>query len=72
MKKIFAFFFILGLLHSTYSQVEQDKVLHFLGGNLYGLVGAGVASQISDGDRTWTFYRGYQEVVYSLAWQRKY
>lgn len=55
MKQIFAFFFILGSLHSTYSQVEQDKVLHFLGGNLYGLVGAGVASQISDGDRTWTF-----------------
>ncbi|SEL96570.1 hypothetical protein SAMN04488008_107127 [Maribacter orientalis] len=55
MKKIFAFLFILISLHSTYSQVEQDKVLHFLGGNLYGLVGAGVASQISDGDRTWTF-----------------
>jgi hypothetical protein len=55
MKKIFAFFFILGLLHNTYSQIKQDKVLHFLGGNLYGLVGAGVASQISDGDRTWTF-----------------
>ena len=55
MRKIFAFFFILGLLHSTYSQIQQDKVLHFLGGNLYGLVGAGVASQISDGDRTWTF-----------------
>tara|TARA_R110000823_G_scaffold182845_1_gene315556 strand:+ start:466 stop:921 length:456 start_codon:yes stop_codon:yes gene_type:complete len=55
MKKIFALLFILISLHSTYSQVEQDKVLHFLGGNLYGLVGAGVASQISDGDRTWTF-----------------
>ena len=55
MKKIFAFCFILGSLHSTYSQLEQDKALHFLGGNLYGLVGAGVASQISDGDRTWTF-----------------
>lgn len=55
MKNIFAFLFILISLHSTYSQVEQDKVLHFLGGNLYGLVGAGVASQISDGDRTWTF-----------------
>lgn len=55
MKNIFAFLFILISLHSTYSQVEQDKVLHFLGGNLFGLVGAGVASQISDGDRTWTF-----------------
>ena len=55
MKKIFVFLFILISLNRTYSQVEQDKVLHFLGGNLYGLVGAGVASQISDGDRTWTF-----------------
>ena len=36
-------------------QIESDKALHFLGGNLYGLVGAGIASEISDGDRTWTF-----------------
>ena len=42
-------------LQSAYGQIEQDKVLHFLGGNLYGLVGAGVANEISDGDRTWTF-----------------
>ncbi|WP_339840352.1 hypothetical protein [uncultured Maribacter sp.] len=55
MKKIVSVIFILVSLQSTYGQIEQDKVLHFLGGNLYGLVGAGVASQISDGDRTWTF-----------------
>jgi len=47
--------FILLSLHTMYGQLEQDKVLHFLGGNLYGLVGAGIASEISDGDRTWTF-----------------
>jgi len=43
------------LITSSYGQLEKDKALHFLGGNLYGLVGAGVASQISNGNRTWTF-----------------
>ncbi len=37
------------------SQVDQDKALHFLGGNLYGLAGAGIAKQISKGNRWWTF-----------------
>ena len=37
------------------AQVETDKALHFLGGNLYGLAGAGIAKQISDGNRWWTF-----------------
>lgn len=55
MQKILTILILLFTLHSTYSQIEQDKVLHFLGGNLYGLVGAGVANEISDGDRTWTF-----------------
>lgn len=41
--------------NQCHAQIEQDKALHFLGGNLYGLVGAGVASQISKGNRTWTF-----------------
>lgn len=36
-------------------QVERDKALHFLGGNLYGLAGAGIAKQLSDGNRYWTF-----------------
>ncbi len=43
------------LISNAYGQIEQDKALHFLGGNLYGLVGAGVASQISQGNRAWTF-----------------
>lgn len=43
------------LITNAYGQIAQDKALHFLGGNLYGLVGAGVASQISKGNRAWTF-----------------
>lgn len=38
-----------------FAQVSEDKVLHFVGGNLYGMVGAGLANQISDGNRAWTF-----------------
>lgn len=34
---------------------DRDKVLHYIGGNLYGLAGAGIAKQISKGDRWWTF-----------------
>lgn len=37
------------------SQLENDKVLHFTGGSLFGLAGAGIAKQISNGDRYWTF-----------------
>ena len=37
------------------AQIEQDKVLHFVGGGLFGLAGAGIAKQASDGDRAWTF-----------------
>lgn len=46
---------LLFLETSAFSQVENDKVLHFVGGNLYGLAGAGIAKQISNGDRFWTF-----------------
>lgn len=38
-----------------HGQVERDKALHFLGGNLFGLAGAGIAKQMSDGNRLWTF-----------------
>lgn len=55
MKNILIMIIATLTLQSAYGQIEQDKVLHFLGGNLYGLVGAGVANEISDGDRTWTF-----------------
>lgn len=40
---------------SVNAQIGEDKVLHFVGGNLFGMVGAGVANQISDGNRAWTF-----------------
>ncbi|UJH66882.1 hypothetical protein [Allomuricauda sp. SCSIO 65647] len=37
------------------AQIDRDKALHFLGGNLFGLAGAGIAKQASDGNRYWTF-----------------
>lgn len=46
-------FFVLAL--HGYGQVERDKALHFLGGSLFGLAGAGIAKQASDGNRVWTF-----------------
>ncbi len=49
-------FLVLVLLATRVSsQIDQDKALHFLGGNLYGLAGAGIAKQISKGNRWWTF-----------------
>jgi len=55
MGKTTIVFIIFLLITKSYGQLEKDKALHFLGGNLYGLVGAGVASQLSKGNRTWTF-----------------
>lgn len=51
---------IIGLLIAFFAQhasaqLGQDKVYHFLGGNLFGLAGAGLASELSDGNRGWTF-----------------
>lgn len=46
-------FFVLAL--HCHGQVERDKALHFLGGNLFGLAGAGIAKQASHGNRLWTF-----------------
>ncbi|MCL6275323.1 hypothetical protein M3P19_15000 [Muricauda sp. 2012CJ35-5] len=42
-------------VQQSHAQVERDKALHFLGGNLFGLAGAGIAKQASDGNRLWTF-----------------
>ncbi|MEM1259689.1 MAG: hypothetical protein AAGC45_12935 [Bacteroidota bacterium] len=55
MKKVLYFFVALSVLQNLWCQVETDKALHFLGGNLFGLAGAGIAKQISDGNRWWTF-----------------
>lgn len=46
---------VLLLTIKGYSQIGEDKVLHFVGGNLFGMVGAGLANQVSDGNRAWTF-----------------
>ncbi len=43
------------VLSYSYGQLERDKVLHFAGGSLFGLAGAGIAKEISDGNRYWTF-----------------
>ena len=55
MKNVCLFLLLFCFLLKINAQVKGDKALHFIGGNLYGLVGAGVANQISKGDRTWTF-----------------
>ncbi len=54
MSKIIAILLIF-CCFTVNAQIENDKALHFLGGNLYGLAGAGIAKQISKGDRFWTF-----------------
>lgn len=55
MKKLSLILLLTFSVHYLQGQVDQDKALHFLGGNLYGLAGAGIAKQISDGNRWWTF-----------------
>ncbi|NJB70496.1 uncharacterized protein YfiM (DUF2279 family) [Saonia flava] len=55
MKKVTVLLILLSLAANVQAQVERDKALHFVGGTLYGLAGAGIAKQISDGDRYWTF-----------------
>jgi uncharacterized protein YfiM (DUF2279 family) len=55
MRKVFPILFLFLFVNSVFAQVDRDKVLHFVGGNLYGLAGAGIAKQISGGDRYWTF-----------------
>ncbi len=55
MKNTILVFLLLFLAHTIQGQIENDKVLHYVGGNLYGLAGAGIAKQISKGNRWWTF-----------------
>jgi hypothetical protein len=55
MRTLLLIFICIICAQMAKGQIQQDKALHFLGGNLYGMVGAGVADQISKGDRTWTF-----------------
>lgn len=55
MKKLIPTLVLFVLASQFYGQVERDKALHFLGGSLFGLAGAGIAKQASDGNRVWTF-----------------
>lgn len=50
-------FILITLLSFNFgnSQIDNDKALHFAGGALFGLAGAGITKEISNGDRYWTF-----------------
>ncbi|PRX55495.1 hypothetical protein [Flagellimonas meridianipacifica] len=55
MKRLIPTVVVLCLAITMHGQIERDKALHFVGGGLFGLVGAGVAKKASDGNRVWTF-----------------
>ena len=55
MRTTIFFLLFLPIWTTSNAQIERDKALHFIGGNLYGLAGAGIAKQISNGNRWWTF-----------------
>nr|WP_299346067.1 hypothetical protein [Allomuricauda sp.] len=55
MKQLIPTIVLLCMLSSMHAQIERDKVLHFVGGGLFGLAGAGIAKQATDGNRAWTF-----------------
>lgn len=55
MKYTLAFLLFCLFLNIGNSQIGQDKVLHFAGGALFGLAGAGIAKEVSNGDPCWTF-----------------
>ena len=55
MKRLIPTLVVLCLTLTMHGQLERDKALHFVGGSLFGLVGAGVAKKASDGNRVWTF-----------------
>ncbi len=55
MKNILILIILLSSLAQLHAQLENDKVLHFGAGVLSGAVGAFIASELSDGDRCWTY-----------------
>jgi uncharacterized protein YfiM (DUF2279 family) len=55
MKNIFLLIVFLCAIAQLHAQIEQDKVLHFGAGALSGAAGAFIASEISDGNRGWTY-----------------
>ena len=55
MKNILTLIILLSSLAQLHAQLENDKVLHFGAGALSGAAGAFIASELSDGDRAWTY-----------------
>ena len=55
MKNILRLLILLFSVSQLHAQVENDKVLHIGAGALSGAAGAFLASEISGGNRTWTF-----------------
>lgn len=55
MKKLIPTLVLCLVFAQSYGQADRDKVLHFVGGGLFGLAGAGIAKHMSDGNRYWTF-----------------
>ena len=55
MRRVISCLVLLFAFNLVSSQIGQDKVLHFAGGALFGLGGAGIAKEVSNGNRYWTF-----------------
>ncbi len=55
MKRIYTLLAILFLSQQLEAQIDRGKTLHFVGGGLFALAGAGIAKKASKGDRWWTF-----------------
>lgn len=55
LKTIVPILLLFALNSPCHGQAEWDKTLHFVGGNLFGMAGAGIAKQASKGNRVWTF-----------------
>nr|WP_321413869.1 hypothetical protein [uncultured Allomuricauda sp.] len=55
MRKLIPTLLFFMLVYNCHGQIGQDKVLHFGGGSLFGLAGAGIAKHATKGNRVWTF-----------------
>ena len=55
MRTLIPILFLFVLATNCYGQIGGDKVLHFVGGSLFGLAGAGGAKHATNGNRVWTF-----------------
>lgn len=55
MRTLISILLFFVLASQSHGQIEHDKALHFVGGSLTGLAGAGIAKQVTKGNRVWTF-----------------